>query len=93
MRDLFGEKPTRLSVKKGHTVEAKGAEGEHLVQALRATDWVGGGPHGASTTLGVKRTKLVDKMPALVFHGLGADGCLSAFCQRSCHPWLRLSSI
>jgi len=48
------------------------AEREHILQALRETDWVVGGPHGASTMLGVKRTTLLDKMRRL---GISRPGC------------------
>jgi len=40
-------------------------EREHIMQTLRETDWVVGGPHGASALLGVKRTTLLDKMRRL----------------------------
>lgn len=40
-------------------------EREHIMQTLRETDWVVGGPHGASGLLGVKRTTLLDKMRRL----------------------------
>jgi formate hydrogenlyase transcriptional activator len=40
-------------------------EREHILQALRETEWVIGGPHGASMILGVKRTTLLDKMRRL----------------------------
>ena len=48
------------------------AEREHILQALRETDWVVGGPHGASTMLGVKRTTLLDKMRRL---DISRPGC------------------
>jgi formate hydrogenlyase transcriptional activator len=38
------------------------AEREHILQALRAADWVVGGPSGAAVRLGVKRTTLLYKM-------------------------------
>lgn len=41
------------------------AEREHILQALRQTEWVVGGPYGAATQLGVKRTTLLDKMRRL----------------------------
>lgn len=41
------------------------AEREYILQTLRETEWVVGGPHGASTMLGVKRTTLLDKMRRL----------------------------
>jgi formate hydrogenlyase transcriptional activator len=48
------------------------AEREHILQTLRETDWVVGGPHGASTMLGVKRTTLLDKMRRL---GISRPAC------------------
>src|SRR5258707_118597 len=41
------------------------AEREHILQALRDSDWVVGGPDGASAQLGVKRTTLLEKMRRL----------------------------
>jgi formate hydrogenlyase transcriptional activator len=41
------------------------AEREHILRSLRATDWVIGGPHGAATQLGVRRTTLLYKMQRL----------------------------
>ncbi len=41
------------------------AEREHILETLRETEWVVGGPHGASALLGVKRTTLLDKMRRL----------------------------
>jgi formate hydrogenlyase transcriptional activator len=41
------------------------AEREHILQALRETEWVVGGPDGAAMQLGVKRTTLLDKMRRL----------------------------
>jgi formate hydrogenlyase transcriptional activator len=41
------------------------AERAHILGTLRETDWVIGGPHGASMLLGVKRTTLLDKMRRL----------------------------
>jgi formate hydrogenlyase transcriptional activator len=38
---------------------------DHILQALRATDWVVGGPEGAAARLGVKRTTLLYKMRRL----------------------------
>jgi formate hydrogenlyase transcriptional activator len=41
------------------------AEREHILGTLHETEWVIGGPHGASILLGVKRTTLLDKMRRL----------------------------
>jgi formate hydrogenlyase transcriptional activator len=40
-------------------------ERNHVVQALRQTNWVVGGPRGAAVLLGLKRTTLVEKMRRL----------------------------
>jgi len=45
------------------TLEA--AEREHIIRVLRDTNWVVGGPHGAATRLGMKRTTLQSKMRKL----------------------------
>jgi formate hydrogenlyase transcriptional activator len=41
------------------------AEREHILRVLRETDWVIGGPQGAATRLGMKRTTLQSKMRKL----------------------------
>ncbi|HET6179327.1 MAG TPA: sigma 54-interacting transcriptional regulator [Candidatus Sulfotelmatobacter sp.] len=41
------------------------AERKHILQALRETDWVIGGPHGAAAQLEVRRTTLLYKMRRL----------------------------
>jgi len=41
------------------------AEREHILHALRETNWVLGGPHGAATRLGMKRTTLQSRMRKL----------------------------
>ena len=38
---------------------------EHILEALRTTNWVVGGPHGAAARLGVKRTTLTSRMEKL----------------------------
>ena len=37
----------------------------HILDALRATNWVVAGPHGAAARLGLKRTTLFYKMKRL----------------------------
>ena len=46
-------------------VTLAGAERSHILQALRHTNWVVGGLHGAAALLGLKRTTLVEKMRRL----------------------------
>jgi len=43
----------------------KGAEREHIIQALAETNWVIGGPKGAAARLGLQRTTLISKMQRL----------------------------
>ena len=38
------------------------ADRAHIIETLRRTDWVVGGPHGAAAKLGLKRTTLMAKM-------------------------------
>jgi formate hydrogenlyase transcriptional activator len=51
------EAPSNLSL--------ESAEREHIVRVLRETNWVVGGPRGAATRLGLKRTTLQSKMRKL----------------------------
>jgi formate hydrogenlyase transcriptional activator len=37
----------------------------HILDALRATNWVVAGPHGAAARLGLKRTTLISRMEKL----------------------------
>ena len=37
----------------------------HILDALSATNWVLGGPHGATARLGMKRTTLASRMEKL----------------------------
>jgi formate hydrogenlyase transcriptional activator len=41
------------------------AEREHILEALRATDWTLGGSEGAAARLGIPRTTLIYKMRRL----------------------------
>ena len=56
--------PKRTQASTGTRTLAE-AEREHIREALRATSWVVGGPEGAATRLGVKRTTLLYKMRRL----------------------------
>jgi formate hydrogenlyase transcriptional activator len=40
-------------------------ERESILQALRESKWVVGGPHGAAAKLGLKRTTLASRMERL----------------------------
>jgi formate hydrogenlyase transcriptional activator len=50
------------------------AEREHILQALRDTEWVIGGPHGAAAQLAVRRTTLLYKMRRLGISRPAVDG-------------------
>src|SRR5262249_62318616 len=49
----------------GTAVTLAAAEREHILEALRGTRWVVGGPRGAAARLGMKRTTLQWKMKQL----------------------------
>jgi formate hydrogenlyase transcriptional activator len=51
------------------------AEREHILQALRQTNWVVGGLYGAAALLGLKRTTLVEKMRRLGISRPKTDRC------------------
>ncbi len=55
--------PTQSQGQGMATLEA--AEREHILRALEATSWVLGGPQGAATRLGMKRTTLQSRMRKL----------------------------
>jgi formate hydrogenlyase transcriptional activator len=46
-------------------VTLEDAERDHILRALEQTGWVIGGPAGAATRLGLKRTSLVSTMRRL----------------------------
>jgi formate hydrogenlyase transcriptional activator len=54
----------------GHVVNSgtttlEQAEREHILKALRESEWIIGGPAGAAAKLGMKRTTLQSKMQKL----------------------------
>ncbi|MEI9976767.1 MAG: sigma 54-interacting transcriptional regulator [Ignavibacteriota bacterium] len=53
--------PERTGVR-SEPVTLEEAEREHILKALRETNWVVGGPAGAATRLGMKRTTLIHAM-------------------------------
>jgi formate hydrogenlyase transcriptional activator len=53
------------------------AEREHILQTLRQTDWVVGGPYGAAARLDVRRTTLLYKMRRLGISRPAIDESLS----------------
>ena len=60
--------PTAAALNGAATLEA--AEREHILRVLRETKWVIGGPSGAATRLGMKRTTLQSKIRKLgISHG------------------------
>jgi transcriptional regulator with GAF, ATPase, and Fis domain len=63
--------PVTLSPKQGTLTDSTLAA---ILQALRATNWVIGGPRGAAARLGLKRTTLLAQMKKL---GLSRPGSIS----------------
>jgi formate hydrogenlyase transcriptional activator len=61
----LGELRQTTDTVSGGPVTLAAAEREHILQTLRETDWVIGGPQGAATRLGMKRTTLQSKMRKL----------------------------
>jgi transcriptional regulator of acetoin/glycerol metabolism len=64
----FRHGPTEMDVHPtptGAAVTPAGAERAHILGALRATGWVAGGPKGAVTRLGMKRSARYNKMKKL----------------------------
>jgi formate hydrogenlyase transcriptional activator len=57
--------PSVLSIHDEGICALRDAERRHIIQALRATRWVVGGPNGAAVRLGLKRTTLVSRMEKL----------------------------
>jgi formate hydrogenlyase transcriptional activator len=57
--------PTPSHTTKSGTTSLEQAEREHILKALRESNWTIGGPGGASTKLGIKRTTLQSKMQKL----------------------------
>jgi formate hydrogenlyase transcriptional activator len=55
--------PSQTTNSKSTTLEQ--AEREHILKALRESDWIIGGPAGAAARLGMKRTTLQSKMQKL----------------------------
>jgi hypothetical protein len=61
------------------------AERSHILQALRQTEGVVGGPNGAAARLGLLRTTLISKMKRLGIHR-GKAQC------RRCEQWRQSQS-
>jgi formate hydrogenlyase transcriptional activator len=49
----------------GQPVSLEDCERQHILKTLDETHWLVGGPHGAATVLGMKRTTLISKMGKL----------------------------
>jgi formate hydrogenlyase transcriptional activator len=49
----------------GQPVTLEDCERQHILKTLDETHWLVGGPHGAATVLGMKRTTLISKMGKL----------------------------
>ena len=59
------QSPSQETEASGATVTLADAEREHILNVLRETGWVIGGPKGAATRLGMKRSTLQWKMKRL----------------------------
>jgi len=57
----FSELPSNPIVPRDPVTLAE-AERDHILNALRESNWVVGGARGAASRLGVKRTTLISKM-------------------------------
>jgi formate hydrogenlyase transcriptional activator len=61
-----------------------------IVRALQATGWIIGGPDGAATRLGLKRTTLIAKMKKLgISRPVRKDDMDRVSESRECEPWLQ----
>jgi formate hydrogenlyase transcriptional activator len=49
----------------GNAVTLREADRDHILKALKETNWLIGGPGGAAARLGLKRTTLIGKMHKL----------------------------
>ena len=58
-------KPTSSHNTNSGTTTLEQAEREHILKVLRESNWTIGGPSGAATKLGMKRTTLRSKMQKL----------------------------
>jgi formate hydrogenlyase transcriptional activator len=56
---------TTLVPAPGSAVTLEDAERDHILKALRETEWIVGGPQGAAARLGMKRTTLHSRMDKL----------------------------
>jgi formate hydrogenlyase transcriptional activator len=63
LRDL--QSMPQIGEPNGSTATLANAEREHILNALRETGWVIGGPKGAAGRLGMKRSTLQWKMKRL----------------------------
>ena len=61
-----------------------------ILQALRATGWIIGGPDGAAARLGLKRTTLIAKMRKLAISRPVRKNDIDRISEsRECEPWLQ----
>jgi len=65
LRVLVSEFPARAAAPSGGTATLEATEREAILRALHETNWVLGGPHGAATRLGLKRTTLQSRIQKL----------------------------
>ena len=65
LADLQPVVAKQLVATRGETITLEDADREHIIGALRETNWVVGGPKGAAVRLGMKRSMLYWKMKKL----------------------------
>jgi formate hydrogenlyase transcriptional activator len=65
LAELRGNEAASVPAAMGPLTTLEEAEREHILRALRESKWVVGGPAGAATRLGMKRTTLQSRMQKL----------------------------
>jgi formate hydrogenlyase transcriptional activator len=63
--EMTTRKAPRVTARSNRSESLKDAEREHILKALRESDWILSGPEGAAARLGVPRTTLIYKMRRL----------------------------
>jgi formate hydrogenlyase transcriptional activator len=65
LRPVSDRDPDRPGMLPGNAVTLREADRDHILKALKETNWLIGGPGGAAARLGLKRTTLIGKMHKL----------------------------
>jgi formate hydrogenlyase transcriptional activator len=68
LRVAMSEFRSRVAAPSGGATSLEETEREAILRALRATNWVLGGPRGAAARLGIKRTTLQSRIQKLGIH-------------------------